>query len=260
MTKLERHRIKEIEKDSLLEDRFYTLFRSSISDQVSLDDFRKLFSKCSKMDLYFMKKNNLDIGVAYFMYCKNPENRKDIYMRLGFGIIKEERMSSYFPKGLIMKTMIRAKLLNIWKNVYMVGITMNPIVYSATCKYWKYSYPSPEMENTEAITAVKRRIIERFHLNEVSTDVIGVPFTITEVEEIKQKPEILNSENVFIKYFNAKIKHNESNKGLLSIVPIDFKNLAIVFIRKTKMDVMRSLYLTLEQKILPALKEYSPAR
>ncbi len=260
MTKLEHHRIVEIKENSPFENRFYELFKTSISDQVPLSDFRKLFSKYTKMDAYIMKNNDKDIGLAYFMTCRNPENTKDVYIRLGFGIIEEERERSYFPKGLIMKTMIMAKLQNLFRNVYMVGITMNPIVYSATCKYWKYSYPSPLLPFSKSIEAVKTRIINRFNLNEESSDVISVPFNITEIAEIKNKLSINGSDNPYIQFFNSKIAETSYNQGLLSIVPIDFKNLGIVVIRKTKMDVMRSIYTFFDEKVMPALREYKPAR
>ncbi len=258
MTKLEHHKIVEIKENSQFETRFYNLFIASISDQVPLTDFRNLFSKYEKMDVYIMKKKGKDIGMAYFMFCPNPQNKKDLYIRLGLGIIEEERGSSYFPKGLIMKTMIKAKLQNVFKNVFMVGITMNPIVYSATCKYWKYSYPSPILEYSDDMLGVKNRILDMFHMNQVVDDVIGVPFTITEVEKVKKHISVVESTNKYIKYFTSKISADECDKGMLSIVPIDFINLIIVVKRKTKIDITRFTSRIFEQKIKPILKEYSP--
>ncbi|GAA4274796.1 hypothetical protein U6A24_21460 [Aquimarina gracilis] len=259
MTKFEHHRVREIKENSSFENRLYHLFVASISDQVPITQFRKLFSKYQKMDVHIMTKNGKDIGMAYFMYCKNPNCKKDIYIRIGLGIIEEERASSYFPKSLIMSSMIKAKLKNPLKNVFLVGITMNPIVYSATCKYWKYTYPNPLLVESTHINNVKNRIITLFNMNEVENDVIGVPFKITEVEEVKKKFEENRSENVFINYFTSKIAAEECNKGLLSIIPISFRNLVIVVIRKTKMDVMRSLYMFMYEKVMPMLEEYRPA-
>ncbi len=259
MTKLEHHFVVEIKENSSFEHRLYNLFKASISDQVPITQFRKLFSKYQKMDVYIMKKNDKDIGMAYFMYCKNPKYKEDIYIRIGLGIIEEERASSYFPKSLIMSSMIKAKLKYPFKNIFLVGITMNPIVYSATCKYWKYTYPNPILVDSEHINEVKNRIVTLFNMNEIENDVIGVPFKITEVEEVKKKFEENRSDNVFINYFTSKIAADECNRGLLSIIPINPLNLAIVIVRKTKMDVMRSLYMFMYEKVMPMLEQYRPA-
>ncbi|WP_109301121.1 hypothetical protein [Aquimarina sp. AU474] len=259
MTKLEHYRIKEIRKNSKLENRVHQLFMTSISEEVNIFSFRKLFAKYDVMDLYIMKKNRKDIGIAYFMSCKHPQNKKDMYVRLGLGIIEEERGSSNFPKGLILRIMIKAKLSNMFRNVFMVGITMNPIVYSATCKYWKYTYPSPVLDTSKHISQVKDRIVNLFGMNEIEENVIGVPFNITEVAEVKKKFSNSISENMYINYFTNKISNKEYNKGLLSIVPIDFKNLAIVMVRKNKIDIERFITKTIEEKIKPILQDYRPA-
>ncbi|AXT59387.1 hypothetical protein D1816_03150 [Aquimarina sp. AD10] len=259
MTKVEHHKVKEIKENSLFEKRMYNLFSASISDQVSLPDFRKLFSKYEKMDAYIMKKNGQDIGMSYFMLCKNPNRKKDIYVRLGLGIIEEERGRAHFPKKIILKTMLKTKFQNLFKDVFMVGITMNPIVYSATCKYWKYSYPSPVLEKSAPIKQAKNRILSRFHMNEVANDVIGVPFRITEVEKVKKQLSVVQSTNPYIKFFNSKIGSDECDKGLLSIVPIDTANLCIAAKRKTKADIKKFYDKVFEEKLKPMLKEYSAA-
>ncbi len=259
MTKLEHYRVREIKENSTLEKRVHHLFMTAISEEVNINNFRKLFSKYDVMDVYIMKKKKKDIGIAYFMSCKHPRNRKDLYMRLGLGIIEEERGSFIFPKGLILKTMIKAKLKNLFRDVYMVGITMNPIVYSATCKYWKYSYPNPVLDTSEHISEVKNRIVNLFEMNEIEENVIGIPFNITEVAEVKKRFSDNGSDNIYINYFMRTISNNECNKGLLSIVPIDLPNLAIVSVRKTKTDIDRFRTKMIEEKIKPIWREYKPA-
>jgi len=224
MAQLEYHFVKKIIEGSVFEMRLFQLFKDSISSEIPLSNFRKLFSKYDKMDLYIMKKNEKDIGMAYFMSCRNPNKKRDVYMRLGLGIIEKERSSSNFPKTLIMKVLIGFRLRNPWKKIYMVAIIMNPIIYSATCRYWKYSYPSPILEKPNSINA----------LNE--------------------------SNNTYIQYFVSKIGAEECDMGLLSIVPISFKNIGIGIIRKYKMDFMRLLFHIMDKRVMPTLREYRPAR
>jgi len=259
MNNLEHFQVTEVEKNSLFEKRVYDIFITSISSQVSIEHFRKLFSKYVKMDLYIMKKDDKDIGMAYFMTCNNPENKKDIYIRLGLGIVEEERGNSNFPKMLIFKSMIRLKLKNLFKNVYMVAITMNPIAYSATCKYWKFTYPSPILEESDAIVEVKKRIVNRFGLKEVDKDVIRFPFVVTEIEKVKKKFSEEESGNTYINYFGSKIAAEDCDKGLLNIVPINFANVWVAATRKYKLDAARSLYRILDERVMPALSEYSPS-
>ncbi len=260
MPKLEHHRIFEIQEDSAFECRLHNLFKATISDEVSLPHFRKLFSKYENMDMYIMKKDGKDIGMSYFMFCKNPQNKKDLFIRIGIGIIKEERSASHFPKSLILKTMLKAKCKYPFKNVCMVGITMNPIVYLATCKYWKYTYPNPVLDRSDEELALKNRIVDLFHLNEVENDVIGIPFSMPGIEDAKKKFSDTESDNAYIKYFASKVNTLETNKGLLTIIPITLNNLSILVIRKKKTDVMRSIYNVLDQKIMPIFEDYIPAR
>ncbi len=260
MTKLEHHKVVKIEENSLFEKRLYDLFKATISDEVSIPHFRKLFSKFESMDMHIMTKKGKDIGMSYFMYCKNPQYRKDLYIRLGIGIIKEERGGAFFPKTLILSTMLKAKMKYMFKNIYMVAITMNPIVYVATCKYWKYTYPNPNFENPKSIKDLKNRTKSLFNFNEIEEDIIGIPFSMPDIEDAKKKFSDTESENEFIKYFATKVSAEETNKGLLTFIPVDFVNLSIVAFRKTRTDVMRFLNKILEENGIPIFKDYSPAR
>ncbi len=260
MAQLEYHFVKKIIEGSVFEMRLFQLFKDSISSEIPLSNFRKLFSKYDKMDLYIMKKNEKDIGMAYFMSCRNPNKKRDVYMRLGLGIIEKERSSSNFPKTLIMKVLIGFRLRNPWKKIYMVAIIMNPIIYSATCRYWKYSYPSPILEKPNSINALKTRIIKMFDLNEVRKDVVSFPFIVTEIQKVKKKFSSNESNNTYIQYFVSKIGAEECDMGLLSIVPISFKNIGIGIIRKYKMDFMRLLFHIMDKRVMPTLREYRPAR
>lgn len=257
MTKLEHYRISQIQANSLFETRIYNLFKAAISDEIGLEQFRKLFTKCDKIDLHIMKRNEHDIGLAYFMSFKNPKHRKDIFLRLGIGIVKEERGKSNFPKILILRMMIKTKLQNLFKNVYMVAITMNPIVYSATCKYWKYTYPNPDRVTTDEILAVKERVVEFFRLEEIVQDVIEFPFSLNSISDTKRKFSNQQNANSYIRYFMSKINGNEYDKGLLNIVPITSTNLRIGIFRKTKNDTKKLLHQLLASTRSAIIKEYS---
>ncbi len=255
MAGLEHHRIHEIRENSSFENRLFTLFKNAISDEVSLTDFRKMFSKLEKMDVYIMKKNNKDIGLAYFMYCQDPNIKKNLYVRPGIGVIGEER-GSYFPKSIIMNTMIKTKLKNMSKKVYMVSVTMNPIVYVAACKYWRYVYPKPTRRSSDSVIHAKNKIIDLFHLNEVKKDVIEISFSLPEIEETKKKFSNSNTNNAYVKYFMDRIKDEECNRGVLTVIPINFINLIAVVRRKVKADIIKFLNKAFDQKIK---RKYSPA-
>ncbi|GAA4277429.1 hypothetical protein [Aquimarina mytili] len=255
MTKLEHHKVVKIEENSSFENRLFTLFKNAISDEVSLTDFRKMFSKLEKMDVYIMKKNGKDIGLAYFMYCQDPNIPKNLYVRPGIGVIGEER-GSYFPKSIIMNTMIKTKLKNLSKKVYMVSVTMNPIVYVAACKYWRYVYPKPTRRSSDSVINAKNKIIDLFHLNEVKKDVIEISFSLPEIEETKKKFSHSNKNNAYVKYFVDRIKDEECNRGVLTIIPINFINLIAVVRRKTNDDIKKLIHKVLDQKIK---RRFSPA-
>ncbi len=260
MIKFEYHKIVTIEENSLLENRLYNLFKATISNQVSISHFRKLFSQYDSMDMHIMIKNGKDIGMSYFMFCKNSEYKKDLYIRLGIGIIKEERGGSFFPKSIILKTMLKARLTYCFKHIYMVAITMNPIVYLATCKYWKYTYPNPDIETPRSIFDLKSRAMHLFNLNEIEDDIIGIPFSMPEIEDAKKKFSDVESDNNFIKYFATKVNIEQTDRGLLTIIPVDYKNLVIVVFRKTRTDIMRFLFKIMNEKVMPVLESYSPVR
>ncbi|MEW7292989.1 hypothetical protein [Aquimarina sp. 2304DJ70-9] len=260
MTKFEYHKIVKIEENSPLENRLYNLFKAAISDEVSIAHFRKLFTKYDSMDMHIMMKNGKDIGMSYFMYCKNPEYKKDLYIRLGIGIIKEERGGSFFPKSLILKTMLKARLKYLFTNIYMVAITMNPIVYVATCKYWKYTYPNPIINTPQNILELKNRTLDHFMMNEIEEDIIGIPFSMPGIEDAKKKFADTESDNAFIKYFATRVNAEETDRGLLTFIPVDFINLFIVVFRKTRTDVMRFINKILEENGIPIFEEYSPIR
>lgn len=255
MTTLEHYLISEIHEDSIFENRLFNLFKNAISNEVSLSDFRKMFSQLEKMDVYIMKKNKRDIGLAYFMYCQDPNIKKNLYVRPGIGVIGEER-GSYFPKSIIMNTMIRTKLKNLFKRVYMVSVTMNPIVYVAACKYWRYVYPKPTRKTSENLINTKDKIIDLFHLNEVKKDVIEISFSLPEIEETKKKFSDSKKKNAYVKYFVDRIKDEECNRGMLTIIPINFINMIAVVRRKANADLKKMLHRVMEQNIKGG---YSPA-
>ncbi len=258
MTKFEHHYVVEIKKNSPFENRLYNLFKASISNEVSLVNFRKMFSKLEKMDIYIMKRNEKDIGLAYFMYCQDPTNTRNIYVRPGIGVVGDER-GSYFPKSIIMNTMIRTKLKNLSKKVYMVSVTMNPIVYVAACKYWRYVYPKPTRKSSKKLVHAKNKIIDLFNLNEVKKDVIEISFSLPEIEETKKKFFDSSQNNAYVKYFAERISHEECNRGVLTVIPINFINLIAVVRRKLKNDIQKLWNKVLEEKIIPILKDYIPA-
>ncbi|MBQ4819075.1 hypothetical protein [Aquimarina sp. MMG016] len=260
MTKVEHHLIREIRENSSFETRLYNLFKAAISDQVSITNFRKMFLKLEKMDIYIMKKDAKDIGLAYFMYCNDPENKKNIYVRPGIGVIKEARDNgAYFPKSIIMNTMIKTKFRNLSKKVFMVSVTMNPIVYVAACKYWRYVYPKPTRRSGKSLIDTKNKIIDLFHMNEVKKDVIEISFSLPEIEETKREFSDVKNDNIYANFFSSKIKNEECNRGMLTVIPINAINLIAVVRRKTKDDIKKSFNRIVEEKLVPLFKRYSPA-
>jgi len=255
MTTLEHYLVSEIHEDSIFENRLFNLFKNTISNEVSLSDFRKMFSQLEEMDVYIMKKNKRDIGLAYFMYCQDPNIRKNLYVRPGIGVIGEER-GSYFPKSIIMNTMIKTKLKNLFKRVYMVSVTMNPIVYVAACKYWRYVYPKPTRKTSESLVNTKDMIIDLFQLNEVKKDVIEISFSLPEIEETKKKFSDSNKKNAYVRYFVDRINAEECNRGVLTIIPINFINIVAVVRRKTNSDIKKAIHKMLDHI---ANRKYSPA-
>ncbi len=259
MTKLEHYPVLRIQENSPFETRLYNLFRASISNEVTLSSFRKMFSGLESMDVYIMKKRDLDIGLAYFMYCQDPNNKKNLYVRPGIGVIGQER-GSYFPKSIIMNTMIRTKLKNLSKKVYMVSVTMNPIVFVAACKYWRYVYPKPTCKMNQKMIRTKNRVINLFHLNEVKKDVIEISFSLPEIQETKKNFSCTSSANSYVKYFSERIKDEECNRGMLTIIPISFINLIAVVRRKLKNDIVKFSNRIVEEKLIPLFGEYNPVR
>jgi hypothetical protein len=231
----DKFKITELKADSTLEKRLYSLFRKSISYDVSISDFRDLFKKIDEMHLIFFRRNEEDVGFLY--YTKHEVSSTTTIIRPAAGTLPNLRIKS-FNSGNFALLIIWEKLRNPHKNIYILSKNINPIAYAALCKYWHDTYPSPTREPTPKILKTFEECVEYFELTYVGDYVVEIPFSFIIIDRDFEK---MRKSNVYVEYYFSRIHDRLWNKGVLTLTPVSFRNFKniLVTIMKKKLGRKR---------------------
>lgn len=224
MSQIEYYKLKTVPENSILEQRFFKVYQKGYSREASLEQVRAPLRNVDIIHLYFLKKNNEDIGAGYMLFTKDAQNPNIHYAR-GLGFIVPEERGEQLPNQLLVSHFIKYKLLNPFKKVYFVAVAMNPITYLGFFKYWKSFYPHPHKTTPPKIQAIKELGTKQLNMNEIEEGVVQYPFNIIIEEKDKARFEEMR-DNPYVNYFFEKRNDSAWSTGMLIVAPLNFANLS----------------------------------
>ncbi|EAY27204.1 hypothetical protein [Microscilla marina] len=214
-----------IAPDSSLEQRIYRLFSLTADERFNLHYFRKTYEGCDQIDILLIKnEQGEDIGFGSYSYRK-IKGKKNLYVaRPAMGIDKSKRGSS-FPTGLYSKLLIEFKLKHFLSEVILLGITLNPLVYSGGCRYWKKLYPRPNLRYNSHMQGIRQLVIDTYNLNMISENIVSLPYAPRLTEEDVARFDKAAKTNEYIQEFMRLNPHYLNSEGLLTLIPVNLSNL-----------------------------------
>ncbi|MBJ7539605.1 hypothetical protein [Marinomonas transparens] len=232
-------KIQKLIVNSNLEKRLLKVLRLTFSENISLDYFRAMFKNCNYLDITFLSQNNVDVGFMYFTTFEI--SRKIHIIRPAVGIIQKHRIKGLKPfKMSLAKSIFMYQLRNPTKQVYIVSINVNPLMYSGLCAYWSQTYPSPELSISDKYASAIEAINQYFDFKMNSQYIVKLPFSCLIDKKDTQR---MNRNNKFIRFFFVQMFGSDAeptlsdmhwDKGLLSLTPVSLKNLINILLRQWK--------------------------
>lgn len=210
---------------SELESRIYRLFALTADDGFNKEYFRKTYDDCDQIDVLLIKNEaGEDIGFGSYSYRK-IEGAKNLYIaRPAMGIDKSRR-GSKFPTALYSKMIIDFKMKHFRSEVILLGITLNPIVYSGGCAYWKKLYPRPNLRYNSHMQKVRELVIDTYKLNMIRENIVSLPYAPRLLKEDIERFDKAAETNEYVKEYMRLNPNYLNREGLLTLIPVNMSNI-----------------------------------
>ncbi|BFM48749.1 hypothetical protein [Marinomonas sp. THO17] len=222
-----------LEPNSPLEKRVFSLMKKTISDNISLEGFRALIANSQQIEIIFCLEDNQEIG---FMYCGTYQlNNKLIIIRSMLGMLTQYRKDSLKKAKLVLtKSMFSIKMKHLNKQVCLVSVIINPLVYAGLCSYWRQTYPSPNVSMTKKYQTILESCSDYFNWKMNKDYVVKIPFSIFIEEKDIQR---INQHNPYMIYFFSRVFSTNWDEGIVTVTPVNLMNLFSLTFRSIKKGI-----------------------
>lgn len=219
--------------NSPLEKRVFSLMKKTISDNMSLENFRTLTKNSQEIEIIFCLEENQDIG---FMYCGTYQLDSNlIIIRSMLGMLTQYRKDSLKKaKFVLTKSMFSIKMKYLSKQVYIVSININPLVYAALCSYWRQTYPSPNVPMPYKYQTILETCSEHFNWKMNKDYVIKKNFSLLIEQDDIQR---IDQNNPYMIYFFSRVLSKNWDEGILTVTPVNLMNLFSLIFRSIKKGI-----------------------
>lgn len=199
------------------------------------EEFEEMISKCtSKESKFLIYKNKEGKWVGYFglhRFSKTIDGKNVTVFRSQAGLLPEYRRKNA-SMSFAVKEVLKYKFKNWSDDIYCFVAIINPSMYHITCKYTSDIFPCPSKEVPEHIKHIVDQCSIHFDFPQKDGDsfwarTVGWFPIHTEEETTFWK----NSNDINIRFYQDLNPDFLKGKGLLTLVPLDTKNLLLATLK-----------------------------
>lgn len=199
-----------------------------IFDGVDRDTFIHyvLFPTAKYTKIHLLRNAQQEL-VGYFSlhhFEKLIEQRNVVVIRGETGILPEYRRH-HIVLTIIIKELVLNKLLYLFREVYVLGCFVHPIMYYSIAKNAYRIYPNCRYETPRKINSLMFELADEFHLKETNE---ANPFVrdigwITKESDV-DRSRLRDSKKKEIQYYLEHNPHYEKGYGLETFIPLSLTN------------------------------------
>ena len=207
----------------------YNIFKLSLKPGMLFREFKAYYcsAKLDYIDATFIWVDNVIAGFCSAAFYTTFINGKACTIgRAATGILENYRGHT-LPKWKLYKKYIAYWCKHPLRQFILSAYVANPLIYAMICKYTGVAYPKEMTSPTPAIINIKNELLRSQNLKskEDPEFVVEIHFCVSISD--KEQERIFKSSNSNVKYFLKINPKFTRQHGVLVIIPVNLKNIAM---------------------------------
>lgn len=226
VTKLKRYKITQCDESNDVFIQLFCIFTATLHRGMAFKQFRAFYHSqhLDYIDATFIYSGEKVIGFFTAAFYKTTMDKRPLIIaRAATGILPEERGARLPYRSLYSRFMVY-KLMHPFTKVLLTVYVANPLMYAMICKYTGIVYPFLTVDVSGKIQELKSAILLNSGLNnkEILPFVVKIHFDVQLGTDTLKR--IVESNDVFVKYYLSINPKFQEQYGVLTIVPVTWQN------------------------------------